>query len=51
MKNQKVYLVTGGAGGIGSAICLKIAEPVHFLAFVSMEAFRGTSKLHLIVHT
>ena len=26
MKNRKVYLVTGGAGGIGSAICLKIAE-------------------------
>lgn len=26
MKQKKVYLITGGAGGIGAAICLKIAE-------------------------
>src|SRR5690349_11664283 len=42
MSNRKVVLVTGGVGGIGTAICKRLARDGHFV--VANYAIPGSEK-------
>ncbi|MDH5265760.1 MAG: SDR family NAD(P)-dependent oxidoreductase, partial [Betaproteobacteria bacterium] len=43
--DKKIALVTGGVGGIGSAICKKLAQQGHFV--VANYAIPGTETRYL----
>ena len=42
MQKKRLALVTGGVGGIGTAICKRLAQDGHFV--VANDAIAGTEK-------